>query len=146
MPPSGIVVVPVTGQASVAGWTSIVQLVPWWRWNDGLCNPSSAQDRLSSRQWCSQGWLKIAPFRWILGLTDVSGRKPCMKLTTVASAGVVSSLGASSWHCPCPPPPPRARGKPLIQLTGSDSGDTVVSFPPWRHCLSCSWSPQNGKT
>jgi hypothetical protein len=30
------------------------------------------------------------------------------------------------------------RGKPLIWLAGSDSGDTAVSSPSWRRCLGCS--------
>jgi hypothetical protein len=42
--------------------------------------------------------------------------------------------------------PPLAWGKPLIWLIGSDISGIMVSFPPWRHCLGCSLSPQNGKT
>jgi hypothetical protein len=58
--------------------------------------------------------------------------------------GVVSSLGASSWHCPCPPS--LSAGEPLIQLARSDSGGTVVSSHPWRRCLGFSWTPRNSKT
>jgi hypothetical protein len=44
---------------------------------------------------------QVGFFRRYLGLTEVPGRKPCLKLAMATPAGAVPSLGASSWHCPC---------------------------------------------
>jgi hypothetical protein len=102
----------VTGQVSTADWTSTVQSDRWWRWNGGQRIPFVGSEVwLSSHRWCGQGWLKSAFFRRYLGLTEVPGRKPCLKLTMATPAGTVSSLGASSWHAPVAPP--RAPGETL---------------------------------
>jgi hypothetical protein len=68
------VVVPVTGQASTADWTSTVQSDLWWRWNSGQRIPFvGSKVRLSSGLCCGQGWLKSAFFQQFLGLTEVLG-------------------------------------------------------------------------
>jgi hypothetical protein len=61
--PPGIVVVPVTGRASTADWTSTVQSDRWWRWLGGQRTLFVGSEvRLSSRQWFGQGWLVSSSF------------------------------------------------------------------------------------
>jgi hypothetical protein len=48
-----------------------------------------------------QAWVaQHCPFPTDLRVMDVLRKNPCLKLTMVMPAGVVSSFGVSPWHCP----------------------------------------------
>lgn len=50
-----------------------------------------------------------------------------MLLTTATPVGAVTSLEASSWHCPCFPS--STTGETLDPVIGSGGGGAAASFP-----------------